>query len=229
MSDFTIIRNLNPAGTRLARDAVGRDVVLKAIHADCLLGDGLHPGIADRLARVRELAHLGVANLYAIQNDGGQIVAVWQYLPGETLEEYAGRIDSREKLAAVEREIALSVQALHGLGIVHGRLHERNIIVDERGTVFLTHVSPLLYYDAAADRADLAKMFARLSQSRGWKPIEIGKSAAAIRHSRVATLIGAAAVVVAAVALAVGIVWLTGRNSPGNHAPPRAPIEAMSP
>jgi hypothetical protein len=229
VSDFEIIGSLNQAGTWLARDGAGRDVVLKAIYADCLLGDRLHPGIADRLARVRELAHPGVANLYAIQKNDGQMVAVWEYLAGETLEEYARRIQSREDFAGLEKEIRLSVQGLHVLGIVHGRLHERNIFVDARGKVLLTHVSPLLFYDAAVDDADLAMMFASLARARGWKREEDAKSPDSIGRLRIGPLIGAMAIFIAAIGLALAIIWYTTRNSPGNREPPRAPIEAMSP
>ena len=53
---------LSPEGTSfLAIGPGGRGVVLKKLPEDCLLGDALHPSIRERLARVRELAHGGVA------------------------------------------------------------------------------------------------------------------------------------------------------------------------
>ena len=39
---------------------------------DCLLRGQLHPSIRERLSRVRELAHGGVANLYGVGRDGGE-------------------------------------------------------------------------------------------------------------------------------------------------------------
>src|SRR5438067_5806613 len=64
---------LSPAGappTFPATGPSGRAVVLKALDNDCLLKKGtLHPSIRDRLARVRELALTGVANLYGVERD----------------------------------------------------------------------------------------------------------------------------------------------------------------
>ena len=56
--------------TYLAIGPGGRGVVLKKMDDDCLLRGQLHPSIKERLARVRELAHGGVANLYGVARDG---------------------------------------------------------------------------------------------------------------------------------------------------------------
>src|SRR5687768_5806805 len=53
----------------LAAGPGGRGVVLKPLDRDCLLKNGLHPSIRERLARVRELALAGVANLYGVERD----------------------------------------------------------------------------------------------------------------------------------------------------------------
>ena len=61
---------LSEAGTcYLAIGPGGRGVVLKRMDDDCLLRGQLHPSIRERLARVRELAHGGVANLYGVARD----------------------------------------------------------------------------------------------------------------------------------------------------------------
>ena len=51
--------------------AGGRRVVLKRLDEDCLWKGQLHPSVKDRLARVRELAHQGVANLHGVERDQG--------------------------------------------------------------------------------------------------------------------------------------------------------------
>src|SRR5687767_13638500 len=62
---------LSPSGsTFLAIGPGGRGVVLKKMDDDCLLRGQLHPSIRERLGRVRELAHGGVANLYGVARDG---------------------------------------------------------------------------------------------------------------------------------------------------------------
>jgi hypothetical protein len=130
----------------------GRGVVLKKVADDCLLGDTLHPSIRERLGRVRELAHGGVANLFGVEREGRDAWLVWEYLEGQTLDAHLSVPGRGEREAAVAgRELALAVDLLHMQGIVHGAVHAGNVIVSPVGAVKLTHVSPLLYDDPAAD------------------------------------------------------------------------------
>ena len=75
-------------GSLLASESNGRRVVLKMLEEDCLLKGALHPMIKDRLGRVRELAHLGVANLHGAERDGERAFLVWEFVEGITLEQY---------------------------------------------------------------------------------------------------------------------------------------------
>src|SRR5687768_2754204 len=154
-SDYRIEKELG-ASSSLAMAAGGRRVVLKTLDADCLLKGQLHPMIKDRLGRVRELAHLGVANLHGAERDGERAFLVWEYVEGKTLSEYLAdaKLD-KARLAQLAQQIVLHVESLHSLGIVHGGLHERNIIVTPSGEVRLTHVSPLLYHEETVDLSAL--------------------------------------------------------------------------
>ncbi len=80
---------LNPGKTYLAIGAGGRGVVLKKMDDDCLLSGLLHPSIRDRLGRVRELAHAGVANLHGVGREGDRAFLIWEYLEGEPFDIYA--------------------------------------------------------------------------------------------------------------------------------------------
>src|SRR5205807_5851667 len=60
------------------------------------------------------------------------------------------------------REIILAAESLHSTGIVHGAIHERNVIVTGDDQVRLTHVSPLLYNDVTHDTADVVEMLQTL-------------------------------------------------------------------
>ena len=71
---------------------------------------------------------------------------VWDYVEGAPLEAIAPNLPTHEA-TRILREIGSIVQTLHALGIVHGAIHARNIIIDEFGRVRLTHVSPLLFSD----------------------------------------------------------------------------------
>jgi hypothetical protein len=145
----------------LALSPAGRLVVLKALDDDCLHRGQLHPAIKQRLARVRELAHAGVANLHSVEREpGGRPYLVWAFAEGQTFGEFAAANPSPREMWAAGRELILTVEALHALGIVHGAVHGRNVIVAADGRVRLTHVSPLLYTDVAEDELAVMDLLA---------------------------------------------------------------------
>jgi hypothetical protein len=142
----------------------GRGVVLKKLPDDCLLGGELHPSIRERLSRVRELAHGGVANLFGVEREGTDAWLVWEYLEGRTVDEHlAAEGRGEREVALAGRELALAVDLLHMQGIVHGAVTRGNVIVSPFGAVKLTHVSPLLYDDPAADVDGVATLLESLA------------------------------------------------------------------
>lgn len=146
----------------------GRGVVLKKLDGDCLLGGVLHPSIRERLSRVRELAHGGVANLHGVGRDADGAYLIWEYIEGISFGKYlkeGGR--SPRDLLLVARELALSVDSLHAQGIVHGAINGGNVIVGPDGSVRLTHVSPLLYSDPLADVESVVALLDQASESHG--------------------------------------------------------------
>ncbi len=147
-----------PGDSYLAIGPGGRGVVLKMLEEDCLLKasknskGGLHPSIRERLSRVRELAHIGVANLYGIERDADRAWVIWEFVPGQCFDVFAstpGR--SSRELAVAARELVLTVESLHAQGIVHGAIKPGNVMVTPAGSVRLTHVSPYLYTDPDED------------------------------------------------------------------------------
>ncbi|MFI5381237.1 MAG: hypothetical protein ACHRHE_18220 [Tepidisphaerales bacterium] len=147
---YRLERTLVAGKSWLAQAASGRRVVLKSLPDDCLAGNHLPADIRDRLERIRELAHVGVANLYGVERDGALAFAAWEYVEGRTLEQYL-RQPRGLALRRVAHELVSSVQSLHLLGLSHGALHERNVIITPTGAVRLTHLSPLLYLDPDVD------------------------------------------------------------------------------
>lgn len=154
--------------TLLAIGPGGRGVVLKKLDPDCLLRGLLHPSIRERLARVRELAHGGVANLYGVGRDADQAYLIWEYLPGQTIDDYLAHRDRTERdLLMLARELILGVDSLHMQGIVHGAVSGGNVIVAPDGSVRLTHISPLLYTDIAADVESVNALLRSAVERRG--------------------------------------------------------------
>lgn len=129
----------------------GRGVVLKKLDSECLLPSGLHPSVRDRLSRVRELAHAGVANLFGVERDGDDAYLMWEYVDGVRFDFYAGANHSPKEVASLARELVLAVELLHMQGIVHGALIGSNVIITFGSSVRLTHISPLIYSDPQVD------------------------------------------------------------------------------
>lgn len=145
------MQTLSPSRTFSAVAENGRDVVLKVLDDACLVDGDLHPDIRQRLARVRELAVPGVANLLSVERAGPHAYLVWDFVKGISLADWLAKKPDRSQRLLAARELVLIVESLHAAGIVHGAIHPRNIYRDAQGRLWLTHVSPLLLNDAAED------------------------------------------------------------------------------
>ena len=206
-----------------------RKLVLKVLDDDCLLDGQLHPAIRQRLNRIRELPITGVANLVGVERIDGAPQLVWEFVPGENLDEAQADEKRWERIA---REVILAIESLHAAGIVHGAIHERNVIVLGDGTVRLTHVSPLLWNEpmndvqdaiamlddrvgtqlpgsdlakilneARRDNWSLDKLYRRLHPSA---PQEVEHAAPRMRKR---SLLAAAVVAMIGIAIAIGVLW----------------------
>jgi len=161
-----------------------RRVVLKTLDDDCLWKGQLHPSIKDRLGRVRELAHTGVANLYGVERDGNLVYLVWEFVAGQTLEDYAASAGCGQRdFCKMAREMVLSLETLHARGIVHGAIKSSNVIVVDGGrSAVLTHVSPWLYTEPRGDVDDLLELLDNLLDMRGEGAGTLGRLLAEARE-----------------------------------------------
>ncbi len=176
---------LAPGKTYLAIGAGGRGVVLKKMDDDCLLRGLLHPSIRDRLSRVRELAHAGVANLHGVGREGDAAFLIWEYVEGEPFDAYAsGRQRTPRELAVAARELVLAVDSLHMQGIVHGAINAGNAIVTPAGTVRLTNVSPLLFTETTADADAVAGLLEQTLERRGEQGTPLGQILASVHREQ---------------------------------------------
>jgi serine/threonine protein kinase len=162
--------------TYLAIGPGGRGVVLKKLDPEVLWKGSLHPNVKDRLARVRELAHRGVANLLSVTREGDDVYAMWEYVEGKPFDEYfSDRSRSLRELAMLARELILTVDLLHTQGIVHGALIGGNVIVTPTGSVRLTHISPLLYSDFAVDVECVVNLLWHVIEQRNEQDSPLGR------------------------------------------------------
>ena len=152
---YEILRPLSSDRTLLARGAGGRLVVLKQLDPDCLQDGQLHESIAERLQRIRELPEPAIANMHGVERVNGGVFIVREYVEGVPLVDAA----SPEPLL---RELRLIARRMHQHGIVHGAIHERNVIVTPDRRVRLVDVSPLLYADPLHDEQAIDGISQRL-------------------------------------------------------------------
>lgn len=184
---YRVDRALTPGQSFLAIGPGGRRVVLKRVDDDCLLRDRLHPSIKERLSRVRELAHGGVANLHGVERDERAAWLVWEYVEGRTFGEHVADPHARppRDLAVLARELILAVDSLHLRGIVHGAIIASNVIVCPEGSgVRLTHVSPLLYTEIDVDVDCVHSLLEHAAEQRGERDSQFGRLAAEARRQR---------------------------------------------
>ncbi len=162
--------------TFLAIGPAGRGLVLKKLDEECLLHGLLHPNICERLSRVRELPHGGVANLHGVCRDGDNAYLIWEFADGVPFNEFAASpATSPRDIAIAARNLALATTSLHLQGIVHGALVAGNILVGPGGRIRLTHVSPLLFSDPAVDAESVLALLDYVIQVRNERESPLGR------------------------------------------------------
>jgi serine/threonine protein kinase len=162
--------------TYLAIGPAGRGLVLKRLDDECLLRGLLHPSIRERLSRVRELPHGGVANLHGVGRDGEHAYLIWEFADGVPFDEFAASsATSPRDIAVAARNLALATTSLHLQGIVHGALVTGNILVGPGGRIRLTHVSPLLFSNPAVDAHSVLALLDYVIQVRGEGDTPLGQ------------------------------------------------------
>lgn len=182
---FRVAATLAEKKTYLAIGPSGRGIVLKKLDDECILRGLLHPNIRERLSRVRELAHGGVANLHGVARDGDQAWLIWEYAEGIPFDQYAatpGR--APREIAIAARELALATSSLHLRGIVHGAMVAGNVIVRPAAGIRLTHVSPLLYNDPAVDSESVLALLYYVIELRDELQTPLGRILARARQQK---------------------------------------------
>ena len=182
---YPIVQSLTPRQSYLVLGPAGRGLVIKRLDDDCLLHGTLHPSIRERLLRVRELAHGGVANLHGVAREQNDAYLIWEYLQGKTFDEYLAEPQRNERdLLNLARELILSVEALHRQGIVHGALVSGNVIVAPNGAVRLTHISPLLFGDMQVDVESVRALLQDAVAAHGNQNSALAELLAQVQHDQ---------------------------------------------
>jgi len=117
---------------------LGRSVAIKVV-PDAFRDD------ADRMARfarearvLASLNHSNIAGIYGVEESGGRMFLVMEFVPGETLADQIKRGSrSIDDALAIARQIADGLQSAHDNGIVHRDLKPANIKITPQGKVKL--------------------------------------------------------------------------------------------
>jgi hypothetical protein len=194
--------------------SLGRSVALRLLAGEHFSTPGSLEILDDQQRRVASLHHPGLVSAYAVGEwEGGRYVAT-RLIRGTTLAELLRRGVAPAE-SAVE-PLGLALRAAHAAGLVHGRVSLENILVDAKGTAYLSDLGLGRPGSPEADLEDLAMV---LDAVRGVRePPEI-------RRFRRLAMAVAGTVAVAALVLALA---LGGQDdSPASVPPPPAGTEAF--
>jgi hypothetical protein len=137
-----------------AHDDIGRRLAVKIVRDSSV-------GISDALAHAKALvraAHKNIVTVHAVEKvsdpKSGEMVdaIVMEYLEGETLDVILSRGNlSETEVVHISIGVIKAIRHVHGLGMVHGDLHEKNIMVvgGNAKVIDLLYRYTLLSVDAA--------------------------------------------------------------------------------
>ncbi|HEY1683907.1 MAG TPA: hypothetical protein VGG19_04015 [Tepidisphaeraceae bacterium] len=202
--------------------------LLSPVPTECFENGLLRDGIPERLERLQQAPHPRLANLLGLRKINDQFYLAWQPIPGKSLADPLPEDDLYRAL----RQMIDALEGLHQLGLVHGNLQPKNIIIIPDG-VFLTDASPLLWTDEQKDidaavqitrdllrpaGAELPEQHTRSLRSLaafldgGYLPDLSGPASPS--RLQIRTLSLAIALLIAALAIAGIVAWYFHHNTP---------------
>jgi len=122
-----------------ARDTkLDRTVAIKVLPAAVASDRELLARFEREAKTLASLNHTNIAHVYGLENFGGVMALVMEYVPGPTLRERLakGRVPVKEAVA-IARQIASALEAAHESGIIHRDLKPANVKLTDDGAVKL--------------------------------------------------------------------------------------------
>jgi len=160
---YTIERILGRGGmgvVYLARDTrLQRPVALKALPPHLFRDDRMRGRLRQEARAAAALSHPSIATVFALEETGGQIFIVSEYLEGPTLREVLGMGQlPMDRALDIARAIAAALTAAHARGITHRDLKPENIILTAGGGVKVVDFGLAQFDVAAQDLASVTRL-----------------------------------------------------------------------
>lgn len=124
---------------RATQTSVGRDVAVTAIPADLADDPQFVRRFEVHAQHIASIEHPNVVALYDYWREPGAAYLVTRLLTGGTLEQLVeqGSMDDAQRRAVLS-DVGGALAAAHERGVFHGRLDAAHVMLDERGTAYLT-------------------------------------------------------------------------------------------
>ena len=135
---YRVLEKLGQGGmgvVYLAEDTkLGRKVALKSLTTEYARDPRHRKRFQQEARAAASITHPGIASVYALEEAGGELYIVYEYVKGETLRKLIRRERSDEDtLLDIASDVARALAAAHTKGVVHRDLKPENIIRTPEG------------------------------------------------------------------------------------------------
>ncbi|MBT8249121.1 MAG: protein kinase, partial [Acidimicrobiia bacterium] len=133
--------SVDAAGTlyRAFQRSVGREVAIRVMEGARANDPAFIARFQSDTARVAKLNHPNIVYVQDVWREPGRVYEVTQWIEGERLDSYlaSNRAGQTTAMRWIE-QIGGALATAHRVGVVHGDVSGRNVLVSETGDVFLT-------------------------------------------------------------------------------------------
>ena len=137
---------------------LGRTVALKAISPELTGEETQQERFRTEARAAAALSHPAIATVYALEDYGGQLYLVTEYLEGNTLREVLahGPVEMSQ-LISIGMEVVEGLVAAHAKGVVHRDLKPENILITEQGSAKILDFGLALLAEGSEPRKQLTQ------------------------------------------------------------------------
>ncbi len=137
---YEIIEELGSGGMGCVYRALDRrieeEIAIKILNPDIAHDQKLIDRFRDELKFTRRIVHKNVCRIYDLNESGGLLYIVMEYVPGENLKSFIRRSGQLTpgKAISLAVQVAEGLAEAHRLDLVHRDLKPQNIMIDRQGS-----------------------------------------------------------------------------------------------